>query len=201
MKGIKKGNTVLSPFDTYESGFKPGLNRPDEVFAASKIAGAEDMEKREEISQQLPQAVTLPNNYFMPVDSQSIDIRNLANVPPGLTVTLMSFRAPPGNIVRFISYSIFFDALMFDLVNMVPLVNGSRVFPYHGNPNRNYKMGLGLGPDMSNNNLIPCQLELQPRDLLEWVFTNNDTVDVAAGVRMSGYVDQSTIRKMGRSGG
>lgn len=201
MKGVKKGNTVLSPFDTYESGFKPGLNRPDEVFTASRVSGAEDAANREAISQVLPTPVTLPNNYFMPPDSQSVDIRNLANIPPGQTVTLMSFKGQKGAIVRFIAYSIFFDALMFDLVNMVPTVNGSRVFPYHGNPNRGYKMGLGLGPDMSNSNLIQCQLELQPNDLLEWKFTNNDTVDVAAGVRMSGYVDQSTIRKTGRSGG
>jgi hypothetical protein len=60
-------------------------------------------------------------------------------------------------------------------------------------------MGLGLGADMSV--LIPVQLDLQPNDLLEWTFTNNDVVDIAVGVRMNGYFSQDIIRKTGRFGG
>lgn len=149
----------------------------------------------------MPTAVSLPPHLFIPGDAQSVDIRNLANVDPGTTVTLLTFRGPQGMLTKFINYAVFCDALLFDLINFVPLVNKRRVFPYHGNPDRNYKIGLGLAPDLSNNSLIACQLDLQPNDLVEWQFTNNDTVAVAAGVRMTGYVDQSTIRKTGRFGG
>src|SRR5690606_1256312 len=108
---------------------------------------------------------------------------------------------PTGVFVKFIGYGVFFDALMFDLINLVPSVNGLRVFPFHGDPNSKFKIGLGVGSDLSNTNIIQCQLDLQPNDLLEWTFTNNDVVDVAAGVRMVGYFDQSTQRKIGRFGG
>ena len=192
-----------NPFATYDRNSNvPDLNNPSDVFSATPIAGAADIKKRQENSNQQPIAVSLPPHLFIPADAQSIDIRNLANVPPATqNLLLMSYRGRKGGITKFIGYGIFFDALMFDLINLVPTVNGVRVFPFHGNPDRNFKIGLGTGADLSNTNLISCQLDLQPGDLLEWRFTNNDVVDVAAGVRMSGYFDQSTIRKTGRFGG
>jgi hypothetical protein len=171
------------------------------VFSASPVAGKEDLKKRIEISNQMPQAISLPPHLYIPEDAQSIDIRNLASVSAATTTNLLEFTAPKGGFTYFISYGVFFDALLFDLVNLVPTVNGARVFPFHGNPQQNYKIGLGTGADLSNSNLIPCQLQLQPGDKLVWQFTNDDVVDVAAGVRMSGYFSQSTIRKTGRFGG
>lgn len=194
-------DVVRNPFETYDRQFKNQTQQPFSVFGASPIASKEDLERRREISNQQPQAVSLPPHLFIPSDAQSVDFRTLANVPPATTLTLMSFRGPKGGLTKFIGYAVYFDALMFDLIDLVPTVNGSRVFPFHGNPNRNFKIGLGTGADLSNSNLISCQLDLQPNDFLEWTFTNNDVVDVAAGVRMSGYFDQSTIRKMGRFGG
>lgn len=191
-----------NPFATYDKSYNADLNNPSDVFSATPIAGAADLKKRQEISNQQPQAVSLPPHLFIPADAQSVDLRNLANVPPATTnLLLMSYRGPKGGITKFIGYGVFFDALMFSLINLVPTVNGARVFPFHGNPDQNFKIGLGTGADLSNVNLVSCQLDLQPGDLLEWRFTNNDVVDVAAGVRMSGYFDQSTIRKTGRFGG
>lgn len=197
---LKKGG-VKHPFQTYDSNFKSELARPFEPFAASAVADKNDQIKRQENSNFNPQAVALPPHLFIPADAQSIDIRNLANVPAGTTISLLKFKCPQGSLVKFINYSVFFDALLFNLINLVPKVNGQRVFPYHGNPQQNYKIGLGTGQDLSNANLISCQLDLQPNDEIEWTFTNNDTVDVAAGVRMVGYNDKSTIRKTGRFGG
>ncbi len=177
------------------------MQTPFSVFAASPVAGAKELEKRAEISGQTPQAVTLPPHLFVPEDAQSIDFRNLANVPPLTTVSLLSFTALAGGMTFFIGYGVYFDALLFDLVNLVPKVNGNRVFPLHGNPNRNMKIGLGTGADLSNANLVSCQLQLQPNDFMEWTFTNNDVVDVAVGVRMSGYFSQSIKTKTGRAGG
>ena len=190
-----------NPYPLYDDPFKTTYEQNIDTFNASVVAGKEDIKRRQEISNIMPQAVSLPPHLFIPSDAQSVDIRNLANVPPGQTVTLLEFRGVPGSFVKFIGYGVFFDALLFNLINLVPTVNGVRVFPYHGNPQQGYKIGLGTGADLSNTNLIPCQLDIQPNDVLRWTFTNNDTVDVAAGVRMSGYVDQSTRRKTGRFGG
>lgn len=200
MDNIKKGG-VKHPFQTYDTYFKQEAQRPFEPFAASAVASSKDQQRRQEISNIDPQAVTLPPHLFIPADAQSVDIRRLANVPPAATVTLLRFVGRKGTFTKFINYSVFFDALLFSLIDLVPTVNGVRVFPFHGDPQSNFKIGLGTGTDLSNANLIPCQLDLQPNDVLEWTFTNNDTVDVAAGVRMVGYVDQSTVRKIGRFGG
>lgn len=187
------------PFRTYDQNFHD--QSESTVFEASRVSGEAAAQKRQADSNRSPIAVSLPPHLFIPDDAQSIDIRNLANVSPGTTVTLMTFHGRKGGLVKFISYGVFFDALMFDLINLVPKVNGVRVFPFHGNPDRNFKIGLGTGADLSNTNMISCQLDLQPQDLLTWEFTNNDVVDVAAGVRMSGYFSQGIIRNVGRFGG
>lgn len=200
-KNLYGDDAPRDPFLTYDRNFKQENQAPFSTFSTSRVAGEEEIRKRNEISAEMPTAVSFPPHLYIPEDAQSIDIRTLANVPPATTVDLMTFRGRKGGIVRFIGYGVFFDALMFDLVNLVPTVNGARVFPFHGNPDRNFKIGLGTGSDLSNVNLIQCVLDLQPNDFLKWTFTNSDVVDVACGVRMSGYFDQSTIRKPGRFGG
>ena len=200
MSGIKKGPNA-NPFVTYDENFTPRMDVPYEAFSASRVSGKEDQARRNAASSVDPVAVELPKHLFIPFDAQSVDLRRLANVPPGDVVNLIDFTCPKGLFTKFISYSIFCDALLFNSINFVPTVNGKRVFPFHGDPQANYKIGLGTGPDLSNANTIACQLDLQPGDQLLWTFTNNDTVDVAAGVRMIGYVDQSAKRKSGRFGG
>lgn len=200
MTNQKKGGS-RDPFQTYNASFEQNTQKPDQVFTASSVASQKDQQVRQQISGRNPTSVSLPPHLFIPADAQSVDIRNLANVPPATTVELLRFRCPQGQFVKFINYSVFFDALLFNLVNLVPTVNGVRILPFHGNPQANYKIGLGTGQDLSNANLIACQVDLQPNDVLVWEFTNSDVVDVAAGVRMVGYVDQSTIRKTGRFGG
>lgn len=188
-----------NPFQTYNKEYVQNEQTPYDVFSASSIAGPQDIARRAEDSNQRPTAVALPPHLFIPGDSQSIDISALANVPPGATVILLRDVGRKGGLTKYIGYSIFNDSLMLALITLVPKVNGERVLPFHGNPQLKYKLGLGLGADMAT--LIPCQLDLQPNDVLEWEFTNNDVVDVAVGVRMSGYFSQDTIRKTGRFGG
>lgn len=200
MTGPKRGG-IRAPMNSYLENFKQQVMEPDRPFTASSIASKDDQARRREISGVHPQAVSLPKHLFIPEDAQSVDIRRLANVPPATEVVLLDFVCPSGQFVKFINYSVFFDALLFDLVDLVPLVNGNRILPFHGDPQARYKIGLGTGQDLSNGNLIACQVDLQPNDRLQWVFRNSDVVDVAAGVRMVGYVDQSTIRKQGRFGG
>lgn len=185
------------PFVSYTKGFHE--QDAATVFGASPIADPSDVAKQQAVSGQEPTPVALPVNLFIPVGAQSVDISALANIPPDSTATILRFVGKKGSLTRFIGYAIFNDALMLSLLNLVPKVNGIRVFPFHGNPQLNFKMGLGLGPDLST--LVPATLDLNPGDVLTWEITNNDVVDIAVGVRMSGYLDQSTIRVTGRFGG
>lgn len=197
---MKKGGS-LNPFNTYDAPFQFVPQKPWEPFSASSVSSKKEQIKRSEISATNPTAVSFPTHLYPPENVQTVDLRRLANVPPGAVVDLIRFIAPQGGITRFINYAVFFDALLFNLIDLVPLVNNVRVFPFHGDPQSNFKIGLGTGSDLSNANLISCLLDLQPKDVLVWRFTNNDVVDVAAGVRMVGYYDQTTIRKQGRFGG
>lgn len=187
------------PFSTYDALFSNQMQTPFSVFGASPVSGAEDREKKAEQSGKMPIGVSLPPHLFIPADAQSVDISALANVPPATTVDLLTFRGPAGGITKFLGYSIFNDALSLATIELTPLVDDNRVFPFHGNPQLNFKMGLGLGPDMQV--LVPCQLDVMPGQIARWVFTNNDVVDIAVGVRMSGYYAQDITLKTGRFGG
>lgn len=191
--------TTGKPFSSYGHLFENQMQTPFSVFGASPVSGALDQEKKAEQSGRLPIGVSLPPHLFIPADAQSVDISALANVPPATTVNLLTFTGLKGGLTKFLGYSIFNDALMLSLIDLIPTVNGERVLPLHGNPQLAFKLGLGLGPDMQV--LVPCQLDVMPGQVLNWLFTNNDVVDVAVGVRMSGYYSQDITLKTGKFGG
>lgn len=199
-----------NPFDRYKQGFN--LNYPtanpeqptggnDDVFnsmvttdkgTAAKAAAAETKSTN----------VNFPKHLFIPEGAQSLDFRRVVNLPsPTTDYELFRFVAPPGAVTRFISYGVFNDGDNSANYNFKPLVDGSRIFPYHGDPSDNFKIYLGLGPDLSNTSLIPCQLYLQPGQILQWLVTNTSGVDTSMGVRMVGYFDTSQRRVTGRFGG
>lgn len=188
-----------NPFETYDNAFHRGMNEGTNPFTAATMLSPEEIKRKQEQSSQMPAAVSLPPHLFIPESGQSVDIRRLANVVAGTSADLIVFTAPPGTKTKFIGYAIFSDALNFNLINFVPTLNGKRIFPFHGDPQANFKIGLGLAPDFSNGALIQCQLDMNPGEVLKWTFTNNDVVDIAAGVRMSGYVDFTIQRKTGRT--
>jgi hypothetical protein len=142
--------------------------------------------------------VEFPRHLFAPEKAIGIDIRRACIVPAGTSVDelLMRFVCPQGSVARFISYALYSDALFFNDIEFIPRVNGSRVFPYHGTPvdipgsdQQYFKMALGLGPNLSNANLIGGELTLQPGQVIEWYCKNIATVDTVLGVRMVGYFD------------
>jgi hypothetical protein len=146
--------------------------------------------------------VNFPRHLFIPEGAQSLDFRRVVNLPsPNTDYELFRFVAPPGAVTRFISYGVFNDGSNGADFNFKPLVDGSRIFPYHGDPSDNFKIYLGLGPDLSNTSLIPCQLYLQPGQVLQWLVTNTCGVDTSMGVRMVGYFDTAQQRVTGRFGG
>lgn len=196
-----------NPF-TKGRGLKPprftdnanGGNR--DVFNAVAVGEPRDAKKTEQLRKPIP--VELPSHIYpyAPLGSQPLDFRKLCNVTAGSSnLAFMSFTAPQGSRTVFQAYAIFSDALNANLTNFVPTVDGQRVFPYHGDPTDNFRIALGLAPDISNNALIPSQLILEPGQKMTWFVSNTDTVDVAMGVRMVGYFDVSAPRVTPRFGG
>lgn len=146
-----------------------------------------------EITTQEGTLVELPRHLYIPSNCRSIDIRKACNVVAGTTLEkLLSFTCPRGAQAVFIGYSLFNDGLYSSNTQFLPLVNGSRILPYHGDPEDNYKMSLGLSPDLSN--LIQCYVVLNENDVLEWKVSNTSTVNAAMGVRMTGYFSSSQNR-------
>jgi hypothetical protein len=199
-----------NPFDRYRQGFNqnyPSANPEqsvganDDVFTAMATTEKGTAAKAAESSARRT-PVEFPPHLYIPDGAQSLDFRRVANIPTAtVNYELFRFVAPPGAVTRFISYGVFNDGNAASDYNFLPLVDGSRIFPYHGDPADSFKIYLGLGPDLSNTSLIPCQLYLQPGQTLQWLVTNTSGVDTSMGVRMTGYFDTAQRRVTGRFGG
>jgi hypothetical protein len=198
------------PFKKYKQGFtlKQGTANPDDKTGgnldfARAVQSTDKMEvQRRENALKHPTDVNFPPHLFIPQGAQSLDLRRVVSVSsPSVDVLLFSFTCPPGAVTRFISYGIFNDGQNGANYNFLPLVDKGRIFPYHGDPTQNYKIYLGLGPDLSASSMIPCQLSLQPGQVLEWYISNTSGVDTSMGVRMVGYFDTTQRRVQGRFGG
>lgn len=143
----------------------------------------------------------LPAHLFRPFNSESVDLRNLVELPAGDSFEILRFRCPKGTNIVFLGYGVFNDALLEQDVEFIPRVNGKRIFPFHGNPNNNFKISLGLAPDLSNAALIECYLQLRPDDLLTWTVVSTATVPTNVGVRMKGYIDATSLQTERKFGG
>ena len=144
-------------------------------------------------------AIEFPDHLYIPKASESIDIRNLAQLDPAETFEILRFQCPQGVRATFIGYGIFNDALLASEVEFIPRVNGQRILPYHGTPpatgdtqQGSYRMSLGVSPDLANSALVPCLINLNPRDVLTWTAVNLAAVAGVMGVRMSGYFNLNT---------
>jgi hypothetical protein len=145
--------------------------------------------------------VELPSHLYIPEDGVSLDFRKNCVITPGTTrEVLMEFTAPVGCVTRFIGYGVFTDALFSTDVEFVPLVDNSRVFPYHGDPGNNFKISLGLGPDLSNINLVQTNLSMQPGQIMKWLVSNLSSVETVMGVRMVGFYDMTNKTRATRFG-
>jgi hypothetical protein len=146
--------------------------------------------------------IELPRHLYVPEDGVSIDLRKVCKVEAATALTLfMSYQVPRGAQAIFIGYGLFNDGLFSTDTEFLPRVDGGRIFPYHGDPSNNYKMSLGLGPDLSNSNLINCYLTLNEGQVLTWYVANAATVDTVMGIRMVGYFSSASRREAPRFGG
>lgn len=135
--------------------------------------------------------VQLPNHLYIPEGAEVIDARKLCTISANTTneYELFNFGTDNNEYVRFIAYSIFTDAEGADDVEFIPRLNGSRTLKYHGDPTDNFRISLGLAPDLSNYSLINCNIIMKPNKTLTWHVKNNTNLDIPMGVRMYGYVD------------
>jgi len=187
---------------TMYGGFRPPI-----ISEATQVGSEkEHMGKIVEAGQGTSTPVSLPNHLFNPEGSQSLDIRHVQNIDPGImNYTILRFKPSElglsGVTVKFLGYGVFNDGLNEDDYSFLPLVNGVRIFPFHGNPQKNFLISLGLAPDLSDSSIIQCTLVMQPTDELVWQVSNKSAVSTAMGVRMKGYVDFTQIRTQQHFGG
>lgn len=142
-----------------------------------------------------------PKHLFIPSYAQSVDLRNLAVITPASSFDLIDFVAPLNGITRFYGYGLYNDALLFNNVEFLITVDGARALPFHGNPNQNYKLVLGVAPDLSNSSIVNCSIQLNPGQRLIARAVNDAAVDVIMGVRFVGYLDSTSTRTDARQGG
>lgn len=132
----------------------------------------------------------------IPQSGQSLDIRRVVEASPAtVNDLLINFMPPPGMEAIITAYGVYSDAQFASQTEFVPLLNNTRVFPYHGTPRDinnpqvlPYKISLGLGPDLSNESMIECNLRIQENQRFEWYISNTSDVAQVLGVRFKGYL-------------
>jgi hypothetical protein len=185
-----------------EASMTPGMGGNLDVFGAADLTDPKNMKANVAKATARPTPVALPAHLFIPEGAQSLDLRKLATVTTAtLKGEFFRFKSPPGVVTRFLSYGVYNDGALASAFKFEPEVNGNRVFPYHGDPSDNFRIALGLAPDLSNNSLIPCQLALMPEQEIIWYVTNTSGVDTDMGVRMVGYFDTTQRLTTPRFGG
>jgi hypothetical protein len=156
-----------------------------------------------------PTPVRFPRHLYPPENVRTLDIRIVNALAPGDTFTLINFTPQAYGItsaVYITQYAIFNNGILEEDYSFLPALNGKRIYPYHGNPNNAVQPGtflisLGLAPDLSDYSLINGFFVMNPEDTLTWTATNNSTVITDMGVRVVGYIDQSTVRQTLNFGG
>lgn len=136
-----------------------------------------------------PVPILFPRYLAAPEGAETVDIRRIAVLNPGESFTLFTFTCLPGTTTMFYGYALYTDALNNADVQWVPTVDNRRILAYHGDPADNYKINLALGVDLTEAALIPCQVIMQPGQVLAWQVINTGGAQVSMGVRMKGYLD------------
>jgi hypothetical protein len=149
--------------------------------------------------------VEFPRHLYPPAGVDTLDFRIVRQMDPGEEFNLIDFTPQLFGIqanTYITQYAVFNDGLLEANFAFQPTLNGNRIYPFHGNPAFNPPLiSLGLAPDEANYALINGFLTMNPQDRLVWRAFNKDVVSVAMGVRVVGYVDQTSKRVTTRFGG
>ncbi len=135
--------------------------------------------------------VLFPRHLSAPEGARTVDLRKSAIVVAAGNIELFRFVCAPGTSTVFFGYALSTDAAPFSAIVWRPSINKSRVLEYHGDPSNNFEINFAPGTSLSQENLIPCQILMQPNDVLIWRLANNTGTPVTMGVRMVGYLDMS----------
>lgn len=144
--------------------------------------------------------VLLPENHYAPEGADTFDIRVVGTLDPASTETILSFTAQDSQTVRFIRYGLYTNIVPAPNVDFLPTLEGSRILRYHGDPLDDFKLNLSVGPDLTENSLIPCDVLVLPGQTIKWTVKNNGGVKSDIGVRMRGYLvtaSQASKRSFG----
>lgn len=174
-----------SPAGAQADPFGNARTNPFDVVMSSTLEEAQN--KKELYDNPIP--VVFPRYLAAPEGAETVDIRRIAVLNPGESFQLFTFQCLPGSTAIFYNYALFTDALDNASILWLPTVDGRRILAYHGDPADNYKINLSVGIDMSQAALIPCQVIMQPGQILSWTVTNSGAAQVSMGVRMVGYLD------------
>lgn len=194
----------------YKNQFRNVMNPVERDYGREKpfdyvpsTTPEEAMRKKQSLNEARATPVEFPPHLYIPKGAEALDIRRAADIA-ALTLTpflFMEFECPQGATVHFLSYAVFSDGNLALNQEFIPRIDGRRAMPFQGDPQDNFKINLGLAPDLSNNSLITCQVTLNPGEKIQWYLVNANAVDIAMGVRMVGYVDRSMLRVQSRTGG
>ena len=177
---------------------------PRYIFRATDPGQGEKQQRgtgRREDPIHKPVEISLPSHLFIPPTAQSIDMRNLFDVTAGTRQTLIDFVAPTGGLTTILGYAIFNDGLLAADFDFFPTIDNKRVWPFHGDPLDNFRIFIGLGPDLSNANLFQSYTTMQPGQRLKIDAENRAAVDTSMGARVVAYVDKTQPRDQRRFGG
>lgn len=165
-----------------------GNSRPHFLDAVVPATPQETFDQ--EFAYEQPVPVLLPRHYWAPEGASTINFQKTISVPnaPGF-VPLFNFTCPSGSTTVFSQYALFTTAASLTPIVWQPVVNGSRVFAYHGDPTANFQLNAPTGPDLSDISLVSCQLLLETNETISWTVKNTSGAAVQMGVRMVGYID------------
>lgn len=134
--------------------------------------------------------ISFPHILYAPEGSQTVDLRNLADVDPASEFTLIDFVAPEGGNTQITHFGIFNDGLLASDFDFFPRIDGRRIYTFHGDPLNQFRIYLGVAPDLGNDSLFQATVTMQPGQRLTWVAENRSAVVTSMGVRVVGYVDR-----------
>ena len=180
----------------------------DEAFSPSEIVEAMKQGNWAEVFKQVGDKLGTPF-INIPSYGSSLDIRRLSQVTSGtLQESFLRFQPPKGMEAIITGYGVFSDAQFAATTEFIPLLDGRRIFPYHGTPTDilnpqklPYRISLGLSPDLDDTSLIEVALRIQENQVFEWKLTNTAGTDQAMGVRFKGYLRPVSKQRNFKIGG
>jgi hypothetical protein len=144
---------------------------------------------------------SLPYNHYTPAWARTFEFKKLTEVPANAgKLLLFEFKVPSGMTLVWTHYALFNDAFTtasyFDIT-----VNNAKVLKFHGDPADDFKLSLGNNASLDESALNEANIIVREGETIRWFVINDDDVKVTMGVRMKGFIDNSSKIKSHRFGG